>query len=85
MEYRFRSVTPSLSLSLGSRTRLWCHFVSLWLAAGAGVAVPAHDGVPGQRVLEQGQPRGLRPVLRLRLPEGVLEQVQRCRVQVKDH
>lgn len=55
----------------------------VWLAAaGAGTAVPAHDGVPEQRVLEQGQPRGLRPVLRLRLPEGMLEQVQRCRLQV---
>lgn len=56
---------------------------SCWLAAGAGAALPPHDCVPEQRVLEQGQPRGLRPVLRLRLPEGVLEQVQRRRIQVK--
>lgn len=52
-------------------------------AAGAGAAVPPDDGVPEQRVLEPRQPRGLRPLLRLRLPEGVLGQVQRRCLQVR--
>lgn len=50
--------------------------------AGPGPAVPPDDGVPRQRVFEQRQPRGLRTVLRLRLPEGMLGEVQRRRLQV---
>ena len=50
---------------------------------GVGAAVPPHDGVSQQRVPEPWQPRGLRPVLRLRLPEGVSQQVQRRRLQVQ--
>lgn len=50
--------------------------------AGLGAAVPPHDGLPRQRLPQQRQPRGLRTLLRIRLPEGVPRQIQRRSFQV---